>query len=180
MLDQLLDEADALNRAAAELPRPGARPAAAGGDGGHRRPARRLARRLRRGDPVAARVKLRRADVAGSVLRALPGCGMTALGADPADLRAVEAIVRRAGTSFYRGMRILPPDRRLAMYAIYAFCRLVDDVADEPAPMAAKQAGLAGWRDASPACMPARRRRGHPGAGAAVRASACGRRTSRR
>jgi phytoene synthase len=72
---------------------------------------------------------------------------MTALEATPADLAAVEAIVRRAGTSFYRGMRILPADRRAAMYAIYAFCRLVDDVADEPAPIAQKHAELARWRD---------------------------------
>ena len=69
---------------------------------------------------------------------------MTALAADE---QAVETIVRRAGTSFYRGMRILPPDRRLTMYAIYAFCRLVDDVADEPAPIEAKRAGLAEWRE---------------------------------
>ncbi len=67
-------------------------------------------------------------------------------GLDAPDSAAVSAIVRRAGTSFYRGMRILPPDRRLAMYAIYAFCRLVDDVADEPAPLADKRAGLADWR----------------------------------
>ena len=72
----------------------------------------------------------------------------TALGANPADLQAVEAIVQRAGTSFYRGMRVLPPDRRSAMYAIYAFCRLVDDVADEPAALEAKRAGLAQWRNA--------------------------------
>ena len=72
---------------------------------------------------------------------------MTTLRADPGDMQAVEAIVRGAGTSFYRGMRILPPDRRLAMYAIYAFCRLVDDVADEPAPLEAKRAGLGCWRE---------------------------------
>lgn len=72
---------------------------------------------------------------------------MTMLEAEVADRQAVEAIVRGAGTSFYRGMRILPPDRRLAIYAIYAFCRLVDDVADEPAPMEAKRAGLGRWRD---------------------------------
>lgn len=70
----------------------------------------------------------------------------TPLGAARADLDAVEAIVRRAGTSFYRGMKILPPDRRAAMYAIYAFCRVVDDIADEPAPEAEKRAGLAAWR----------------------------------
>ena len=70
-----------------------------------------------------------------------------ALGASPVDLSEVEGVVRAAGTSFYRGMRVLPPDRRAAMYAIYAFCRLVDDVADEPAPIAVKRAGLDGWRE---------------------------------
>jgi phytoene synthase len=69
------------------------------------------------------------------------------LGADPADLRAVEAIVRSAGTSFYQGMRILGPDRRYAMYAIYAFCRLVDDIADEDGTLAEKRRGLEAWRD---------------------------------
>ncbi len=71
---------------------------------------------------------------------------MSALGAEPRDLAEVEALVRRAGTSFYRGMKVLPPDRRAAMYAIYAFCRIVDDVADEPAPLPDKLAGLAAWR----------------------------------
>jgi len=75
------------------------------------------------------------------------GVTTTPLGAAPADLAAVETIVRDAGTSFYRGMRILPPDRRAAMYAIYAFCRLVDDIADEPAPIEEKRAALAQWRE---------------------------------
>ena len=70
------------------------------------------------------------------------------LDAAPADLVEVERIVKAAGTSFYRGMRVLPLDRRMAMYAIYAFCRLVDDVADEPAPIEDKRAGLAAWRSA--------------------------------
>jgi phytoene synthase len=68
------------------------------------------------------------------------------LGAAQADLDAVEAIVRGAGTSFYRGMRVLPPDRRHAMYAIYAFCRIVDDIADEEDAFAVKAARLDAWR----------------------------------
>ena len=72
---------------------------------------------------------------------------VSALGADPADLAAVEAIVRAAGTSFYRGMAVLPADRRHAMYAIYAFCRIVDDIADEEGTLEEKRAGLAAWRD---------------------------------
>ena len=71
---------------------------------------------------------------------------MTRLDADPGDIAEVERIVRRAGTSFYRGMRVLPAERRTAMYAIYAFCRVVDDIADEPAPIEEKRAGLAAWR----------------------------------
>ena len=72
---------------------------------------------------------------------------MTApLGAAKSDLAEVEQIVRAAGTSFYRGMKILPPDRRAALYAIYAFCRLVDDIADEPAPIEQKRQELAAWR----------------------------------
>ena len=69
------------------------------------------------------------------------------LGVEAADAAEVERIVRGAGTSFYRGMRILPADRRLAMYGIYAFCRVVDDIADEPAPLAQQRSGLAAWRD---------------------------------
>ncbi len=69
-----------------------------------------------------------------------------ALGADPADAAAVTALVRAAGTSFYRGMRVLPPERRLAMYAIYGFCRIVDDIADEPGDLADKRAELDRWR----------------------------------
>ena len=42
------------------------------------------------------------------------------LGADPADLAEVERQVRAAGTSFYRGMRVLPPPRRAARYAVDA------------------------------------------------------------
>jgi squalene synthase HpnD len=71
----------------------------------------------------------------------------TPLGVAQADLDAVETIVRSAGTSFYHGMRVLPPDRRHAMYAIYAFCRIVDDIADEDGTPEAKRLGLAAWRD---------------------------------
>jgi squalene synthase HpnD len=77
---------------------------------------------------------------------ALPSGTATPLGAAKADLDAVEAMVRTAGTSFYRGMRVLPPDRRHAMYAIYAFCRVVDDIADEEGDFAGKVLRLDEWR----------------------------------
>jgi len=67
---------------------------------------------------------------------------------DPVDPRThVHRVVARSGTSFLWGMRVLPAERRHAMYAIYAFCREVDDVADEPGETAEKKLGLADWRD---------------------------------
>jgi phytoene synthase len=54
--------------------------------------------------------------------------------------------VEAAGTSFYWAMRLLPRDRRNGMYAIYAFCREVDDIADGERPVEHKLSALAGWR----------------------------------
>ena len=42
---------------------------------------------------------------------------------------------------------MLPLERRRAMYAIYAFCREVDDIADQPGNAAVKRNRLAAWRD---------------------------------
>ena len=41
----------------------------------------------------------------------------------------------------------MPGERRRAMYAIYAFCREADDIADEPGEIADKKRGLARWRE---------------------------------
>src|SRR5580704_8084563 len=52
-----------------------------------------------------------------------------------------------SGSSFYAAMRLLPPPERAAMFAIYAFCRLVDDIADEPGPTTQQRAlELSAWR----------------------------------
>jgi phytoene synthase len=39
--------------------------------------------------------------------------------------------VQASGSSFYAGMRMLPKAEREAMYAVYGFCRAVDDIADD-------------------------------------------------
>ena len=49
-------------------------------------------------------------------------------------------------SSFYLAMRILPRQKRQAMYEVYAFCRLVDDIADDGGPRAERRAALAQWR----------------------------------
>ncbi len=61
--------------------------------------------------------------------------------------RHASETVKRSGTSFAAGMRILSKPRRDAMYAIYAFCREVDDIADEGGTPEQKRAGLNAWRD---------------------------------
>ena len=51
-------------------------------------------------------------------------------------------------SSFYAGMRVLPKLEREAMYAIYAFCRAVDDIADDQdGDRATRAAQLDRWRD---------------------------------
>ncbi|MET0482803.1 MAG: presqualene diphosphate synthase HpnD [Aestuariivirgaceae bacterium] len=67
----------------------------------------------------------------------------------PVDLSDRQEIARRvlaASTSFYWAMRLLPADRRAAIFAVYAFCRTVDDIADDEPDRARRQAGLAEWR----------------------------------
>ena len=39
-----------------------------------------------------------------------------------------------SGSSFYAAMRLLPKAEREGMFAVYAWCRVIDDIADEPGP----------------------------------------------
>ena len=41
-----------------------------------------------------------------------------------------EKLVKAQSTSFFLASRTLPPHKRKAIYAIYAFCRLCDDIVD--------------------------------------------------
>ena len=61
--------------------------------------------------------------------------------------RHASETVKKSGTSFAAGMRILSKARREGMYAIYAFCREVDDIADEGGTREEKHAGLNAWRE---------------------------------
>jgi len=70
----------------------------------------------------------------------------TAQQAEGGDQAAINAQVAAAKTSFYWAMRFLPKPRREAMFALYAFCREVDDIADSEDAPAIKIAALAGWR----------------------------------
>lgn len=49
-------------------------------------------------------------------------------------------------SNFYTALRILPHDQREAMFQVYAFCRAVDDIADEGGPRAFRLSELGAWR----------------------------------
>jgi len=51
-----------------------------------------------------------------------------------------------SGSSFYYSFRFLPPERRRAITALYAFCREVDDVVDECTDTQLAAQKLAWWR----------------------------------
>ena len=79
----------------------------------------------------------------------MTGAVVEDVGAIPDEAALRETIRRRveaAGTSFYWAMRMLPQERRDGMYAVYAFCREVDDIADDW-PEAERPAGLAMWHE---------------------------------
>lgn len=52
----------------------------------------------------------------------------------------------RSGTSFYYSFLFLPPERRRAITALYAFCREVDDIVDDTEDAGVARAGLMWWR----------------------------------
>jgi phytoene synthase len=52
-----------------------------------------------------------------------------------------------SGSSFYYSFLFLPPERRRAITALYAYCREVDDVVDECSDAGVARTKLAWWRD---------------------------------
>jgi phytoene synthase len=63
-------------------------------------------------------------------------------------------LTRQSGTSFYYAFRILPPPKRRAIFALYSFCRVVDDCVDEPDGEG--EAGLRRWLEEAYRCYDGR------------------------
>jgi squalene synthase HpnD len=68
--------------------------------------------------------------------------------ADNIGAPAARAVQKRASSSsFYIAMRLMPAEERDAMFAIYAFCRKVDDIADDGVGTRSQRHDrLEGWR----------------------------------
>ncbi len=67
---------------------------------------------------------------------------MTLAAAEPIE----GAQTRARKSSFYLAMRLMPPSQRQAMFEIYAFCRAVDDIADDGLPPEVALVRLDRWR----------------------------------
>ena len=72
------------------------------------------------------------------------------------------SLTRKSRSNFYFAFLALPKPRREALYAVYAFCRTVDDVADLGSDPAAQRAGLARWREDVARCFTAGATPEHP------------------
>jgi phytoene synthase len=57
-------------------------------------------------------------------------------------------LAQREARNFYYSFLVLPPDRRRAMCALYAFLRRTDDIADDPGPLDNRAGALEDWRAA--------------------------------
>src|SRR4051812_38570918 len=113
------------------------------------------------------------ADVGRSLWRRRP---MTVL-ASTADSMPTESLeqsraycrdlTRRAARNFYYGLKLLPEAKRRAMFALYGYMRLVDDIADDDAhqrTLAERKSDLDQWESLTHQAIAAAR--GEAGAGA--------------
>ena len=66
--------------------------------------------------------------------------------------RHCAAITRASGSSFLAAFWMFPRPQRLALHAIYAFCRLADDFADDPNVRGDRRELVAAWRRELEAC----------------------------
>ena len=61
-------------------------------------------------------------------LEEVTGSGVASL---DADYERCAQVTRRSRSSFYYAFILLPSERRRALHAVYAFCRFIDDIADD-------------------------------------------------
>lgn len=91
-----------------------------------------------------------------------------AIGALPADrseatqqsYRACARIVRERAKNFYLGLRLTPEPKRSALFAVYAWMRAADDIADAPIAPALSRQRLAEFRETTCAVLAGEMKRG--------------------
>jgi phytoene synthase len=66
---------------------------------------------------------------------------------DGVDWRRCAAVARAHGRTFFLASRLLPPNRRRAVHATYAYCRIADDIADYARDPSLAARALDAWED---------------------------------
>jgi phytoene synthase len=80
---------------------------------------------------------------------------MTHIGSVPSATRDVSrALTRASRSNFYYAFLFLPKHKREALYAVYAFCRVTDDLVDEAAGASSDPTQAASRTSASPGTLP--------------------------
>ncbi len=69
---------------------------------------------------------------------------------------APATLVKKSRSSFYYSFLFLPRPKREAIYAVYALCRSVDDIADDSGDAAGKAGRLKAWREELDRCYAGR------------------------
>ncbi len=97
-----------------------------------------------------------RGDRAGRPFKLLPGGDLSIIPTmNQADeLRTVSRkVTKGSGSNFYYAFLFLPKPKREAIYAVYAFCRLSDDLVDEVKVGGDPAGALSRWRKELDACF---------------------------
>ncbi|MBL8636800.1 MAG: presqualene diphosphate synthase HpnD [Myxococcales bacterium] len=61
--------------------------------------------------------------------------------------KVAAAVTAQSGSNFSFAFLFMPKHRRQAIHAVYAYCRVIDDIVDSDDPVEVKQAALAQWED---------------------------------
>lgn len=59
---------------------------------------------------------------------------------------AIQQITKKSKSSFYYSFQVLPEKKRKAIYTVYSFCRITDDIVDSPGDLPEKKDRLDQWQ----------------------------------
>ncbi len=61
--------------------------------------------------------------------------------------KTAAAVTTQSRSNFFFAFLFMPKERRQAIYAVYAYCRVIDDIVDSDDPVDHKQAALSQWEE---------------------------------
>ncbi len=145
VIDRTLDNVDSLLRRASALPRLIANPGLRLESAVIVEMAIALSKQLRRRDPLSGKVQVGPLNRLGAVLLGV----LRGMSRRPPRLSPESGLAKSGScgaSTFYWPLRLLGKRKRRAMFAIYGFCRAVDDIADGSEKQEVKRGALTDWQ----------------------------------